>query len=192
MTRKIARRIGKAIPIAAAILLIAAAVAGCKRDRPKTAGADTRKSGALMTCLALVRAHHRQADFYLELGEPERAIQAVERILELSCPEKAPEVAEALLDAHSRLATLQLKQQDIDGAERTVTAALKRFRQQSFFMAHLLMVKADVMEARAKKLKEQGKEEKAKQLMRDAIKALSRSIKINRTLQKKLVEDLKR
>ena len=179
-----------------AVLLLAAlsvAVPGCgcgdpKPERPKVA---ERGSGALMTCLALIRAHHRQADFYMELGETEKAVGAVTRILELTCPEEAPEVQEALLDAHSRLATLQLKRNDVAGAQRTVEAALKRFKQESFFMAHLLMVKADVMEARAKKLKEQGHEEEAKQLMRDAIKVLSRSININRKLQAKLIQELK-
>lgn len=172
---------------------LAAAIPGCgcgdpKTERPKVV---ERGSGALMTCLALIRAHHRQADFYMELGETEKAVGAVTRILELTCPEEEPEVQEALLDAHSRLATLQLKRNDVDGAGRTVETALKRFNQESFFMAHLLMVKADVMEARAKRLKEQGHEEEAKQLMRDAIKVLSRSININRKLQAKLIQELK-
>lgn len=184
------------VPYFVSIALVAAFGAamgcggGCGEPKPEQRPRVERGTGALMTCLALIRAHHRQADFHMELGDTDKAIGAINRILELTCPEQEPEVQEALLDAHSRLATLQLKNADIDGAERTVTTALKRFRQESFFMAHLLMVKADVMEARAKKLKEQGQEEQAKQLMRDAINVLSRSININRRLQTKLIKEL--
>lgn len=143
----------------------------------------------MMSCLAVIRSRHRQADLYLELGEPKKAIEAVAGITELECSTQAPEVQEAMLDAYGRLATLELRYGDMDRAEKITRQALKRFKQQSFFMAHLLMVQADVMEAQAARLKAQGKIEQAKELQRRAIEVLSQSIRINVRLQQKLLKE---
>jgi tetratricopeptide (TPR) repeat protein len=170
--------------------MIAAGGAGCGAEREREARSEHPKaSGELMTCLAMIRAHHKQADLYLKMGELSRAIDRVAQILEVQCPAGKPEAVEALLDAHSRLAGLLLKKGDVARAAQVVEAALKRYETESFFMAHLLMVQADVLEARAARLDGEGKIKEAKKLRRKAIAVLSRSIDINRRLQRELLEE---
>lgn len=158
-----------------------------------TKGAHPRKqkktSGELMTCLAMIRAHHRQADLYLKMGDTSKALTAVERIFTVPCPRTAPEAASALLDAHARLAKLHLKRGEVGEALKTVREGLKRYTHDSFFRAHLLMVHADVLDVQAKRLSTAGKKKEADKLRRLAIESLSRSIKINRRLQRDLLEE---
>jgi tetratricopeptide (TPR) repeat protein len=176
------------------ILAIAlTSVSGChKKSAPGEKTAPTQDSGELMTCLALIRAHHKQADIYLKMGELDNAIRTVAKIPDLRCPRNEPEAVEAMLDAHGRLATLLLKKGAVNRAATVVDRALKKYDRDSFFMAHLMMVQADVLEAQAKMLVGRGKTNQAKVLRRKAIAVLSRSIEINRRLQKELLGEVEK
>lgn len=166
------------------------AVACSRAEQVEKTRETLSASEELMTCLALVRAHHRQADMYLKMGDVESAAQAVARIPDVSCPEDASEASGAMLDAHARLSELYVRLGKIDEALRTARVGLEDYKEESFFRAHLLMTYGDVLDVKAKDLEAQGDKKGADELRRLAIEKFSESIEINRRLQKELLEQL--
>lgn len=142
-----------------------------------------------MTCLAMIRAHHRQTDIYLKMGDLQKATNTMEKALTVTCPKGAPETWGAFLDAHARLAELYLKSGKIDQALETARKGLQEFPRDSFFRAHLLMTYADILEAKSESLDAKGDKKGGDKLRREAIESLTLSIEINRRLQKELLEE---
>src|SRR6185503_5798959 len=108
-------------------------------------------------------------------GHPERAVEALQKILELPFPAGAPEGEDTLLDARARLAKLLLAQGRADDARRIVDQGLASATRDSFFLANLWSVSGELHEARDAK--------------HAAIEAYQRSIEINQRIQKRLAEE---
>lgn len=160
-----------------------------EKETSKRAPGKTEASAELMTCLAMIKAHHRQTDIYLKMGDLEKAVNTMEKALTVTCPKDAPETWGAFLDAHARLAELYLKTGKIDQALQIARKGLQEFPRDSFFRAHLLMTYADILEAKGESLDEKGDKKGADNLRRQAIESLTLSIEINRRLQKELLEE---
>jgi tetratricopeptide (TPR) repeat protein len=160
-----------------------------EKEPGKRAPGKTEASSELMTCLAMIKAHHKQTDIYLKMGDFEKAIDTMEKTLNVTCPKDAPETWAAFLDAHARLAELYLKTGKIDQALETARKGLQEFPRDSFFRAHLLMTYADILEAKGESLDAKGDKKSGDKLRRQAIESLTLSIEINRRLQKELLEE---
>lgn len=180
---------GRSLPVLVLWIVFLFTLSCSRSEQEKRTGERDSASEELMTCLALVRAHHRQADMYLKMGDVRRAVESVARILNISCPADAPEASGALLDAHARLSELYTRQGEIDKALETARRGLDGYTEDSFFRAHLLMVYGDVLDAKAEAMEAGGDKNGADELRRLAIENLSKSIEINQRLQKELLKD---
>jgi len=162
--------------------------AGCSRRAQPGAEPRPPIDRSLMACLGALRAYHRQADVHLAAGDPRAAVRSMEQILSLTCiGRKNPEIQEAVLDAYGRLGRLHLKLGELDQADRRVAQGLARPGPPSFFRANLLMVRGDLLDARAEKQDQAGHKKEAKALRRQAIAAFEKSARMNRALLEGLV-----
>jgi|GEM_PF-1301596 len=139
----------------------------------------------LMIALAQAKNFHRKADVYLQDGQVELAMTAVENVLAVKFPDESPEAQDVKLDARARLAKLYLARGELQAASDMVTQGLAVATRESFFVANLHTVHGEVLEARAAAAQE---EAQARELRRQAIEALDRSIQINQQLQRELIE----
>lgn len=158
-----------------ALLLILAV--SCQGDRVSTPPheRDVQVSEPLLIALGQVRNYHHLADVHLADGNPQAAIDAVWKVLEVPFPAGAPEAEATALDARARLGKLYLAAGRVVEAERVVNDGIAAAKRESFFLANLYTVKAEIHEAKGEK--------------HEAIEALGRSIEINKQLQAELLKE---
>lgn len=158
-------------------------------ERPSERADDPALDEALLSALAQAKNLHHQADVYLADGNPEKAIDAVARILHIPFPDGAPEGEDTRLDARARLAKLHLGLGRLDEARRIVEEGLAAASRESFFSANLYTVSGEIHEARAKAL-EATDPAAAREARRQAIEAFERSIEINRRVQERIRREM--
>jgi tetratricopeptide (TPR) repeat protein len=163
------------------VLLLVLAACEDRAERPQL-------SQPLLAALAQARSYHHLADLHLANGAPERAVEALERLLAVPFPAGAPEGEDALLDARARLAKLHLAQGRPEAARRVVDEGLAGNPRESFFLANLYSVSGELAEARAHAL-DAVDPEAARAERRAAILAHERSIQINERIQRRLTEE---
>jgi tetratricopeptide (TPR) repeat protein len=182
------------------IVLVALAFAGCcscaSRDRDPDKRSVTHLADPsevidqeLMIALAQAKNFHHKAKVYVSDGNVSAAISTVRQILSLRFPAGAPEADDVRADARSLLAKLLVSQGNLDEAMRTVDEGLASIQRESFFVANLYTVQGEIHEARATQLDSTNDKAKAIEERHAAIGSYDRSIKINETLQKRLMED---
>lgn len=157
---------------------------GCSRED----GSAAAKSDELMLLmLSEARAWQRRADLHLADGDVAAAIASVQEVLSIAFPPGNIEAEEVRLDAHARLAKLLLStggEEAENKALAQVEAGRKLATRDSFFRSHLESVAADVYTARAKRLTDPAEQKAARH---QAIKALERTIEIDKQLQRALL-----
>jgi hypothetical protein len=163
------------------VFLVMLAACGDRAEHP-------RLSQPLLAALAQARSYHHLADLHLANGAPDRAVEALERLLAVPFPAGAPEGEDALLDARARLAKLHLAQGRPEAARRVVDEGLQKTQRESFFLANLYSVSGELAEARAHAL-DATDAEAARAERRAAILAHERSIQINERIQRRLTEE---
>ena len=174
------------------LLLILIAVAACSSTEPSQPNVTNLPEPGdavgqeLMLSLAQAKNFHHKAKVYMSDGNVPAAIAAVRQILSLHFPAGAPEAEDVRNDARALLAKLLVGQGQLDEAMRTVEEGLAQSQRESFFVANLYTVKGEIHEARATAL---GADAKATDERHAALEAYSKSIKIDETLQKKILEE---
>jgi ATP/maltotriose-dependent transcriptional regulator MalT len=153
---------------------------------------DDAISEPLMLSLLQAKNFHHQAKVYMADAKLAEATDAVRKILALDFPAGASEGEDVRLDARAMLAKLQIAQGDIDGAMKTVDEGIASASRESFFLANLHTVRGEVLEARVATLDAEQKTDEAKATRKAAIEAYTESNRIAETLQKRLVEEMKR
>lgn len=141
----------------------------------------------MLLSLNEARALQRRADLHLQLGDMTAAIADVKEVLLVRFPSGAREAEEVRLDARARLAQLYLRRGDEQGEQqalREVAEGLSEASGDSFFLAHLESVQAEVYEARARRQSDPAAQREAQQ---QAVAALTRAIEIDRRLQRSLL-----
>jgi tetratricopeptide (TPR) repeat protein len=142
----------------------------------------------LMMALAQAKNFHHKAKVYMTDGNVAEAIAAVRQILSLKFPPNAPEADDVRNDARALLAKLLISQNQLEEAMRTVNEGIAASPRESFFVANLYTVQGEIHEARAAQLDTDATQKsKAVEERRSAITAYDKSIKINETLQKALL-----
>lgn len=183
------------------VLCAAMATAGCSPDddaprRSVTAlpGPDDGAllSEELMLALSLAKNYHHKADVLAQEARLDEAAGALRQILAVRFPEDAPEAEDVRLDARARLAKLLAAQDRLDEALSVVEEGLAESARRSFFLANLYTVQGELHEARAAALdaRDTGADRAAaREARRAAIEAFDESIRINRALQKALLDE---
>jgi predicted negative regulator of RcsB-dependent stress response len=177
------------------LLAFVIAIAACgSGDAPKNVTGLPDPGDAidqdLMLSLAQAKNFHHKAEVYIADGNVPAAIASVRAILSLRFPPNAREAEDVRNDARARLAKLLVGQGQLDEAMRTVEEGLAQSqRQESFFVANLYTVKGEIHEQRAKDLDaDAANKAKATDERHAALEAFSKSIEIDKALQKKLME----
>ncbi len=174
---------------AAALVALLVAIVACTRKGdapdtpPRVAAPDAAQGVAvdvdLLAYLSLARALHHEANLKEDMGDLEGAVKAMNHLVTARQPAGAPpEVDEVLADAYARRAELEIKQPDLDAAERSVTAGLQHARDTSYFRGHLFEVHGLVEEARGARLADAGNAAAARSARSRAVLLLDQAIKI--------------
>ena len=169
-------------------LVVACRDSGSDRRVTQVAEPDEVIDQDLMIALAQAKNFHHKAKVYMTDGNLAEATAAVRQILSLKFPPGSPEAEDVRNDARALLAKLLVSQGQLEEAMRTVDEGIAQATRESFFVANLYTVRGEIHEARAAKLDDTEKS-KAVEERRAAIGDYDKSIKINETLQKKLMED---
>jgi tetratricopeptide (TPR) repeat protein len=183
--------------LAAVVGLATVATCASSDDERAAAEADRRVTrlpeaedavdAPLMHALLQAKNLHRKARVYMTDGNLAEAIAAVEGILAVEFPADSPEGEDVRLDAHALLGKLRLAQGDLAAASRVVAAGIAAATRDSFFLANLHTVRGEVLEAEAARHDEDGRADEARATRRTAIEAYDASIRINETLQRRLL-----
>jgi hypothetical protein len=159
-----------------------------KAAREASGRAETLIDQELMIALAQAKNFHHKARVYQSSGQMTDAIDSVRQILTLGFPVGASEADDVRNDARALLGKLLLSQNQLDEAQRVVEEGIAASQRESFFVANLHTVKGEILEERAK-VTDATDKPKANELRRAAILAFEKSIQINETLQKQLMEE---
>jgi hypothetical protein len=146
----------------------------------------------LMLALSQAKNFHHKARVYMSDGQLAPATTAVRQILAIQFPDGAPEAEDVRLDARAMLAKLLVAQGQVDAAMSVVDEGLALATRESFFVANLYTVKAEVLQAQAELLVSTGQPadgDRAREIRLQAITALDKSIKINEALQQRILEE---
>jgi tetratricopeptide (TPR) repeat protein len=161
---------------------------GCRRPTLGiSGGSSVGSSEATLIMLNEARAWQHRADLLLSEGDIVAASAAIKEVLAIPFPPEAAEAEDVRIDAYARLAKLDISlgnDEALDRALAELDAGRKLASRDSFFLAHLEVVTADVYEARANRLTDP---EAKKMEKRRAVEALDRSIEIDRRLQRALL-----
>jgi hypothetical protein len=174
-------RMAKLSTIVAAITI---GVVAC--DRPDASRAAAADAGApfdveTMAFLSEARALHHEANVAEDNGDLRSAIAAVDRIAHAKRPHAdraAPEIDEVLADAYARLAELDLRTGDSDGASRAANEGLAHARATTYFRGHLLEVEGVVEESRAASLADAGDGAGAARARSNAMRLLEEAVSV--------------
>ncbi len=169
----------------------ATAVTACTPERSeritRLPEPDDAVSEELMVALAQAKNFHHKAKVYLGDGNVPEAITAVRQILSIPFPTGAAEGEDVRIDARALLAKLLVGKGELDEALRVAQEGLAAASRPSFFVANLWTVTGEIHEARASLL--DATPPAAAEARRAAIAAYDQSIRINETIQRRLVED---
>jgi hypothetical protein len=157
-------------------------------ERPITRLADPRDviDQDLMVALGQAKNLYGKAKVYRGDGKLPKAIAVVREILSLRFPVGAPEADDVRHDARAMLATLLIEQGQLDEAMRVVDEGLATVTRESFFVANLWTVKAEIHSTRAEHIPDRN-DPKVTEERHAAIDSFERSIRINAKLQNQLV-----
>jgi tetratricopeptide (TPR) repeat protein len=150
---------------------------------------DRRIDEHLMAALGQARALHHLADVHMAQGEPDKALEAVRRILEIDFPAGAPERDDVVADACGRIAKIQLGMGALGDAATTVEQALAQSRRDTFYTASLHMIDGEIHETRATQARTGHDEETARTEGRQAIQAYEDSIAINQRVMDRIARE---
>ncbi len=147
----------------------------------------------LMLGLSQAMNLHHKAQILASDGDIGSAIASVREILSLQFPANAPEAEDVRNDARALLARLLVGQGQLDEAMNVVTEGLAQSPRASFFVANLMTVKGEILEARAALVTQNGDADPANkahavELRHAAIDAYDASNKIDKQLQDQLTE----
>lgn len=175
----------------------AVGLVACTHESDRQGGSVTRVAEpqdvideGLMLALSQAKNFHHKARIYMSDGQYALATTAVRQILAIQFPAGAPEAEDVRLDARAMLAKLLVAQGQVDAAMSIVDEGLASATRESFFVANLYTVKGEVLRAQADALVatgQPGDAERAKEIRRQAIIALDKSIAINDALQKRIL-----
>lgn len=175
--------------LAGLLLALGVGALGCAEEERCPCAEKQKLDQELMLVLGSARALHHQADLYLQQGQPERALEAIQAVIKLTRGGRWPEAEEVLLDATARLAKLLLgrgeEQQALSLVEAETTSRPGAHRE-SFYLSNLHSVRGDILEHRAKRLDQAKDAEGARRAAKDAIAAFEESIAMNKRLQQRL------
>lgn len=191
-------RLALALAVLAGAVLALLGVAACDNggDRRSSVTRITQPEDVidegLMLALSQAKNFHHKARVYMSDGQLAPATTAVRQILAIQFPDGAPEAEDVRLDARAMLAKLLVAQGQVDAAMSVVDEGLALATRESFFVANLYTVKAEVLQAQAELLVSTGQPadgDRAREIRLQAITALDKSIKINEVLQKRILEE---
>ncbi len=167
---------------ACAVLVVALAACGCARGE---GGSEASRRARLET-IGVAQGLLHEADVLEGLGDRATAVARARAVLELPLAPDDPLREPLRLDAWGRVAELAIADGSLDEAERAVQSGLDEVSRPSYFEARLHLVRGRVLEARAARARDEGRDEDERTLLREALEAHERSIAINRAL---LAED---
>jgi hypothetical protein len=177
---------------ATAVLAVAiATTAGCggeSEDRRRCFPDDVIDE-QLMAVLLQARDQHHLADIYIADGDVEAAIVAVRQIVALPFPVGTVEGQDVLLDARARLGKLLLGHGEPVEALRVVEEGIAAAVRESYFLANLHTVRAQILRSRAAEAESQ---EEAWRSRREAVEALSLSYEMAERVQRRLWQQQRR
>lgn len=173
------------------VMVAVAACTACSQREPAPSGRATQVAEPtdvgdqdLMLALSQAKNFHHKAKVYMSDGKLDDAIACVREILALRFPAGAPEADDVRNDARALLAKLLVDQGKLDEAMAVVKEGIAASERESFFVANLWTVEGEIHEARAVADPAKAGDEK-----RAAIQAYDKSIQIDQTIQKRLMEE---
>jgi tetratricopeptide (TPR) repeat protein len=150
---------------------------GCASAEPAAQPIDTE----VMAFLSAARALHHEADLAEDAKDLPRAIAAMNRLVHLPLPHpgvRVVEVEEVIADAYARMADLEVRAGDVEGALRDSQAGLDHASDPTYFRGHLLEVEGVAEKARAGALADAGRAAEAEQAREKAIVLLHDAVKV--------------
>jgi hypothetical protein len=177
----------RAFAASGAILLVAIGVGACSRADGGAPAARAGDAGPVfdletMAFLSKARALHHEANVKEEAGDARGAAAEVERIVRAAVPHAGaaviPEVEEVLADAWARLAELDVRLGDTEGAERAAKEGLSHAREPTYFRGHLLEVEGIAQESRGAALADAGDGVGAASARRAAMRLLEEAVAV--------------
>jgi tetratricopeptide (TPR) repeat protein len=175
-------------PLLILLVALATALTACaKRDAGTSAAAVRLEDGGtavdieLMAFLSEARALHHEANVREDAGDLPGAIAAMQKLVGASRPhpsENLPEIDEVLADAFARLAELDLRAHDVDGARASIDKGLAHAPDATYFRGHLLEVSGIAEETRASILADAGKTDEAAKARGRALSALQQAVDV--------------
>ena len=168
----------RALGYVLAATLLLGGLAGCDPRGAPAASDGAVVDSSLLAYLSLARALHREADLAERDDDPQKAVEAMDRLFRAPRPGPSPEVDEVLADSHARMAELLAGLGEFDRAEHQVGEGLTLAKEPTFFRGRLLEVRGLVEEKRAKALRTAGDVEAAKAAERRAVAASEEAIQI--------------
>jgi hypothetical protein len=192
-------RLSRALPLCLVCLLSALFGAACSRAVETTApGCASAEPGAqpidtdVMAFLSAARALHHEADLKEDAKDLRGAIAAMQRLVALPVPHpgtRVVEVEEVLADAYARMADLEVRAGDVDGALRDSQAGLDHAQDPTYFRGHLLEVEGVAEKSRAGALADAGRAAEAEQAKQRAIVLLHDAVKVQEQVIDKSLGD---
>jgi hypothetical protein len=158
-------------------------VPGCSSAEPSQTPIDTD----VMAFLSAARALHHEADLKEDAKDLPGAIDAMRRLVHLPQPHpgvRVVEVEEVVADAYARMADLEVRAGDVDGALRDVESGLSHAEDPTYFRGHLLEVDGVAEKARAGALADAGRDAEAEQARQKAIELLHAAV----TVQEQVID----
>ena len=173
---------------AIALMALAALAIGCsRRDAGSSAPAVLLEDGGtavdleLMAFLSEARALHHEANVREDESDLAGAIAAMQKLVHAPRPHpeaRIPEIDEVLADAFARLAELDVRAHDVDGASAAVREGMGHAPEATYFRGHLLEVAGIVEETRASLLADAGKAEEAAKARTRALASLEEAVDV--------------
>jgi hypothetical protein len=143
---------------------------------------------ATMAFLSEARALHHEANVREQADDLRGALAAVERIPRAKRPhpgEHVPEIDEVVADAYARVAELDLRLGDANGATRAATEGLAFAPDATYFRGHLLEVRGIAEETRAATLADAGDADAAAAARASATRWLEEAV----TVQERVIAE---
>ena len=135
----------------------------------------------LMAFLSEARALHHEANVREDASDLAGAIAAMQKLVHATRPHpeaRIPEIEEVLADAYARLAELDVRAHDVDGASAAVREGMAHAPDATYFRGHLLEVGGIVEETRASLLADAGKSDEAAKARTRALASLEEAVDV--------------
>ena len=111
------------------------------------------------------------------------------RFADIPLVTKVPEIEEVLADAFARLAELQLRTGDMNGADGSLREGLAHAPEVSYFRGHLLEVRGILEETRGAQLADAGKPAEAAKARAKAIALLQEAVRVQEQVVERALSD---